>query len=202
VNFLAHCLIGNRAGSQAPNDPLVAGGFLGDFIKGRVPSEMPAPLAQGVRLHRRVDAYSNQHPGIRASCDRFPTELRRIAPILVDIIGDHLLALRWSAFHADHLETFTATTYATIAAHGDWLPPSGHRFLGYARAQDLFARYRDWAVVDGAMRSITRRLGRTELDPALETAVPELLVSLEEDFLGYFPDILVHAADWVASDDG
>ena len=198
MNFLAHCLIGAQAIDGWQDPALIAGGFLGDFIKGRIPVDMPAPLARGVRLHRRVDAYSNQQPDILQSCDRFPSELRRIAPILVDIICDHLLARRWSDFHAGTLKSFTAEAYAEVAAHGEWLPESGHRFLNYASRRDLFARYDDWSVTCAAMRSITRRLGRSELDPMLESSIPPLLVALEADFLRYFPDILDHASDWVA----
>ncbi|MEM8767504.1 MAG: hypothetical protein AAGE43_08685 [Pseudomonadota bacterium] len=69
MNFLAHCLIGHEAAAGTDRaSPLLAGGFLGDFIKGRVPEAMPGDLALGVRLHRRVDAFSNQQPAIRRSC--------------------------------------------------------------------------------------------------------------------------------------
>lgn len=202
MNFLAHCLIGSRAANAEAGTPsaeaLLAGGFLGDFVKGRVPEEMPAPLAMGVRLHRRIDAYSNQHPDIRTSCDRFPSELRRIAPILVDILCDHLLSIRWADYHHEQLPGFTDSIYTQVSEHDDWLPESGHRFLAYARERDLLARYADWSVTSGAMRSITRRLKRSDLDPLLAEALPPLLGTLEEDFQRYFPDILGHAREWVA----
>jgi acyl carrier protein phosphodiesterase len=202
MNFLAHCLIGSRAAGDEAGLPgagaLLAGGFLGDFVKGRVPETMPADLALGVRLHRRVDAYSNQHPDIRASCDRFPADLRRLAPILVDIICDHLLSRAWSDYHDQELSRFTDTVYREMAAHQDWLPEAGVQFLDYARERDLLARYGDWSVTESAMRSITRRLKRPELNPLLGEAVPPLVNALEADFRRYFPDILEHARDWVA----
>lgn len=197
MNFLAHCLIGARAG---PHPDLVAGGFLGDFVKGRIPEDMPEELARGVRLHRRVDAYSNSHPGIRASCRRFPPELRRISPILVDILCDHLLARRWEAFHAATLTEFSSGAYALVGARDAWLSEPGRRFLAYAREEDLFARYDDWEVIRGALRSVTRRLARGELNGIMETALPPLLESLETDFLAWFPDIIEHAADWIEAD--
>lgn len=204
MNFLAHCLIGSRAARSDAGPPsaeaLLAGGFLGDFIKGRVPEEMPVELAMGVRLHRRIDAYSNQQPDIRVSCDRFPTELRRIAPILVDILCDHLLSRRWAEYHDQALAGFTATIYPAVAAHKDWLPVSGHRFLNYARDRDLLAGYADWSVTLGAMRSITRRLKRSDLDPLLVERVLPLLDALEDDFDRYFPDILSHARNWVLAE--
>ena len=161
---------------------------------------MPADLARGVRLHRRIDAFSNQHPDIRLSCQRFPAELRRIAPILVDIICDHLLARRWNQFHHEPIESFTATAYQQVADQGEWLSESAWRFLDYARDQDLFAGYHDWSATISAMRSITRRLGKQELDPLMDEATPTLLPGLELDFLRYFPDILEHSAEWVAAD--
>jgi len=210
VNFLAHCLIGSRAAGEpipargeadGPSPAaLLAGGFLGDFIKGRVPEEMPWELALGVRLHRRVDAYSNQHPDIRRSSNRFPPELRRLAPILVDILCDHLLTRRWSEYHHEALSRFTDAIYTEVAALDHWLPDSGHRFLDYARERNLLARYGDWSVTAGAMQSITRRLGRTELNPLIEDAIPHLIPALEEDFQRYFPDILAHAGDWVSAE--
>ena len=202
MNFLAHCLIGNRAAGDDAGLPgasaLLVGGFLGDFVKGRVPETMPADLALGVRLHRRVDAYSNQHPDIRASCDRFPAELRRLAPILVDIVCDHLLSRAWPDYHNQEISQFTNTIYREMAAHTDWLPDTGIQFLDYARERDLLARYGDWSVTEGAMRSITRRLKRPQLNPLLSEAVPPLLDALEADFRRYFPDILQHAREWVA----
>ena len=202
MNFLAHCLIGSRAAGDQPDAPsaaaLLAGGFLGDFVKGQVPAEMPTDLALGVRLHRRVDAYSNQHPDIRTSSDRFPPELRRLAPILVDILCDHLLSRTWADYHDQEISHFTSAIYREVAAHADWLPDTGMQFLDYARERDLLARYGDWSVTEGAMRSITRRLKRPELNPLLAEAVPPLLDDLEADFHRYFPDILAHASDWVA----
>lgn len=199
MNFLAHCLIGATAGGRTEGTELLVGGFLGDFIKGRIPDEMPQPLARGVKLHRRVDAYSGRQPQIRISCNRFPPELRRIAPILVDIIGDHFLARHWAEFHLDPLDTFTAATYQAVGSHSNWLSTPGIRFLDYARNHDLLGAYQDWSVVSSAMRSITRRLKKTELDPIMEVTTTALLADLEADFLEYFPDMIDHATDWIGT---
>jgi acyl carrier protein phosphodiesterase len=204
MNFLAHCLIGAQATSQLPAgrataiDPdLVAGGFLGDFIKGRVPESMPAGLARGVRLHRRVDAYSNQQPSIRRSCDRFPAQLRRLAPVFVDIIADHLLSRNWSSYHDLPITAFTADTYELIAGYDDWLSGSARRFFTYMRDTDLLAAYADWDVTLRALYSITRRLNQETLNGQLESAVSAIIDDLAGDFSEYFPDIVDHAQRWL-----
>ncbi|MCZ6853510.1 MAG: ACP phosphodiesterase [Gammaproteobacteria bacterium] len=199
MNFLAHCLIAESA-SENLEPGLIVGGFLGDFIKGGVPDELPTCLAMGVRLHRRIDAYSNQHPLIRMSCRRFPKEMRRLAPIFVDVLADHCLARHWSSFHNQPIERFTQRTYEFIASDVAWLPASAHRFFGYMRDEDLLAGYRTWTVVERALFSITRRLNREDLNERLTLAAHAELPGLSEDFLGYFPDMLEHARGWLNSE--
>jgi len=199
VNFLAHCLIGQsceRAVARDLGGALIAGGFLGDFVKGRVPETMPTTLALGVRLHRRVDAFSNDHPGIRTSVRRFPPELRRLAPVLVDIMADHFLCQRWSDYHETSVTRFSHQVYAVTDQARNWLPVSGQRFLALARERDLLARYGEWQVTRRALGSIFRRLNQTHLEQHLEAVTADLLPDLQADFDGYFPDMVAHARDW------
>jgi len=197
MNFLAHCVIPDRAVPDAHPD-LLAGGFVGDFIKGPMPGHLPDVLAAGVRLHRRIDAYSNQHPIIRRSCARFPLTLRRFAPIFVDVVADHLLARRWKQFHPTSLPAFTARAYDAVRPHVSRLPPAGRQFFDYATEQDLLARYRETETMHRGLRSVTRRLGRPSIDGPATQAVDSCLAGLEEDFLDYFPDLVNHAAQWLA----
>lgn len=201
MNFLAHCVIPDRAVSQTHPD-LVAGGFVGDFLKGPVPDHLPPALAAGVRLHRRIDAYSNRHPGIRASCDRFPPPLRRFAPIFVDVIADHLLARHWQRFHPAPLPAFTAEVYEAIRPHVNRLPEDGVRFYRYMSEADLLRGYEDPAVMQRGLASIGRRLGRPQLNQGLAEVVTARLPALEADFLEYFPDLVSHAREWLAQRPG
>ena len=196
MNFLAHCLIPDRA--VEPREPgLIAGGFIGDFVKGPVPDDLPPSLAEGVRLHRRIDAYSNQHPLIRRSCDRFPPTLRRFAPVLVDVVADHLLARQWARFHPAALTEFTADAYAAIAPHVHRLPEPGKRFFRYMSEEDVLARYRYRQAMHRGLMAIMQRLNRPQWSGHVIELVEARLDALDEDFLGYFPDLIAHAAEWL-----
>ncbi len=196
MNFLAHCAIPHDALDDAHPD-LVAGGFAGDFIKGPVPDSLPEHLALGVRLHRRIDAYSNQHPGIRASCDRFPRHLRRFAPIFVDVIADHLLARHWERFHAQPLTAFSREAYEAIRPHLGRLSEDGRRFYRLMTEHDLLAGYRAAPAMQRGLESIVRRLKRPVPADDLESVVAARLPALEADFLVYYPDLVDHAARWL-----
>ena len=198
MNFLAHCLIADRAnpGDEAMGAGLIAGAILGDFVKGPVPDRWPAPLQAGIRLHRRIDAYSNGAAGIRRSCNRFPADLRRLAPVFVDIVADHCLAIDWHACHAEPLEAFSRRCYATLEPHAHRLDAPGRRYLDWMVEDDLLARYRDADAMERGLLSITRRLGRENLNGVLLEFVAGCLSDLQKDFRGYFPELLAHGCEW------
>ena len=176
---------------------LIAGGLLGDFVKGQVPPAWPSALQWGVRLHRRIDAYSNTLPGIRQSCARFPAELRRFAPIFIDIIADHCLALDWADHHRDELKAFSAQCYALAAAQAHRLNGEGRRYLSWLIDQDLMSSYLNQSVMERGLLSITRRLARQHLNASLLNFMAGALPSLHADFRGYFPLLVKHGQQWV-----
>ena len=47
------------------------------------------------------------------------------------------------------------------------------------------------------MRSVTRRLRRSDLDEHLARDIPDLLTQLQQDFNEYFPELQQHAIDWL-----
>ena len=199
MNFLAHCLIAEKAGGgQAVlTGGLIAGGLVGDFIKGPIPEAWPAPLSDGVRLHRRIDAYSNSAPGIRRSLGRFPEELRRLAPIFVDVIADHCLALDWPRHHDEALTVFSTRCYALAEAEAHRLDRHGRRYLQWVVDEDLLAAYRAYPVMERGLMGVTRRLGREQVNPRLLEFVAAELPRLRDDFESYFPALVEHGRHWV-----
>ena len=181
-------------------DGLVAGGLIGDFIKGPVPCAWPDLLQLGVRLHRRIDAYSNAASGIKRSCDRFPPKLRRLAPIFVDIIADHCLALDWADHHHEALPAFSARCYGLAAAEAHRLDENGRRYLNWVIDQDLMAGYRNYDLMERGLRSVTRRLALQHLDASLLDFVAGELPRLREHFRGYFPSLVEHGRGYVQAE--
>lgn len=192
MNFLAHCLLGH------PDPALMAGGFIGDFVKGPLPERLPAALREGVRLHRRIDAVSNGLPGIARSVGRLHPELRRVAPPLVDVVADHCLAKDWGRHGTGELADFAASTYAAIAGFERHLPAGGRRLFRHMRDIDLLTRYQYPETARRGMLHILNRLRQGHLATHLDDVVGATLPALRYDFAGYFP-ALVRAVDaWKA----
>ena len=96
MNFLAHCALALEASQRWPQghtlrQGLLAGAIFADFGKGPIDKSLPRDLQTGIRLHRRIDAFSNIHQQSRDRCATFPQELRRYAQIFLDILGDYYL---------------------------------------------------------------------------------------------------------------
>jgi len=180
----------------------VAGGYLGDFVKGPVPTELPVDLQNGIRLHRRIDAVSNRLPEIGRSVERFDPELRRVAPVLVDVLADHFLALAFEHHHPaagpDRLEDFTDQAYRCIERYQQHVPAAG-RFFRHMRDTDLLARYREPAVVLRAMANILQRLrGHAHLCDKLDPLLDTHFAALQRDFEDYFPALRRAVGEWHA----
>ena len=55
MNHLAHLLLAERSNG------LLVGGFLGDFVKGRLKGDRPTAIEQGIKLHRYIDHHQYKH---------------------------------------------------------------------------------------------------------------------------------------------
>lgn len=188
MNYLMHCWLGRG------NTGLVAGGFLGDFIKGKLNGTVDAELEQGLRLHRHIDVQSNRLPSLRSTYYRFGTNLRRPAPILLDLMADHLLARHWDRVADGELCEFTQHCYAAIGSFG--VPENAARFFSHMRESDLLARYAQLDVIEDIMVRILKRLHYDHLENELTQRLCEQESGFTEDFETYFKDLQMVAQRW------
>jgi acyl carrier protein phosphodiesterase len=193
MNFLAHCAL-------AGDDPEhLIGGFLGDFVKGPVPEHLPAGVQTGVRLHRRLDAYSAEQADIRCSVERLPREMRRLAPVFVDLLADHFLAIHFRRMHGESLADFERRAYRTLARYSAGFPPRAQRFFDYLHSGGVFSRYTDVVTVGQAFERVGERLGIADVAAPAMTALTHGYDAFEADFLRYYPALQRHSARWLAS---
>ena len=188
MNYLLHCWLGRT------DRGLQAGGFLGDFIKGKLDDDIPPDLKRGLQLHRHIDVQSNRLPSMRSTYHRFGTELRRPAPILLDLMADHVFAKHWEEFGTGELGEFTQSCYEAIDRFG--VPVSARRFYEHMRRTDLLARYSQLEVVEDIMMRILKRLRFTHMEQALSCRLRENELGFREDFETYFLDLQDVTSTW------
>jgi acyl carrier protein phosphodiesterase len=188
MNHLAHALL---AGAEPD---LIVGGLLGDFWRGAIPASWPPAAAQGVRLHRRIDSYTDAHPATRAARARFAAPFRRYAGILLDVWFDHVLATRLVG--AGELRERLAPVYHALAEDADWWPPPFRIFASRVRMHDGLGAYQDREHVAAVLERIAGRLSH---DNPVGIALPTLEAleaPLARDFSALWPDLEAQARAW------
>lgn len=124
MNYLAHLHIAEYTQTS------FTGNFLGDFVKGDPNAQFPWSLAEGIRLHRAVDSFTDLHTITKQAKQLFPESLKRFAPIALDMFWDHCLASQWSSFHESSLLQFCAYVQQQIQNEMDKLKqPLPEKFL-------------------------------------------------------------------------
>lgn len=184
MNFLAHALLAG----QSP--ALIVGGVIGDWIKGPLPGKLPPDLAQGVALHRAIDAFVETHPAFSTSRSRVSPARRRYAGVLVDIFYDHVLARDWDRYHAESLPSYCQLVYSHIQARSTDMPDLASSAMGLMAQENWLQSY---AVLNGIADVLNRMSHRARR--------PNPLAGGEEEFLsspsGYAQDF-----EWLLNDTG
>jgi len=186
MNHLAHCLLADVAQVS------IAGSMAGDFVRGPLasaPESSPSDkFTEGVRFHRIVDSFTDDHAVVARSKARLPAPYRRYAGVLVDVYFDHCLARRWSEFSVPSLEEFAALVTREIEAHRHEFPPRANPFLEFFLRTNLLLSYRERDGIARALNGMSRRMRHPN---PLASAMGELeahSAALEADFLEFFPE--------------
>jgi acyl carrier protein phosphodiesterase len=189
VNYLAHLFL------AGDNPAYLVGHMLGDFVKPREIAAYRPEIQIGIRMHQRVDAFSDSHAVFAASRRRFQPPYRRFAGILVDLVYDHFLATHWDNYSPGvSLPEFTRRAYAVLEGAEAILPGRLQRMLPHMVEGDWLSSYEDLNNVARALRGISRRLRRENpLDDALG-ALQENYAGLDRDFQLFFPELVEFAA--------
>ncbi|HLF64234.1 MAG TPA: ACP phosphodiesterase [Saprospiraceae bacterium] len=115
MNFLGHLLL------TYPHRELTMGNLLGDLIRSQEAKGLSEGLQQGFSLHHEIDRQTDQHPAVRELIVLLRPTHAKYAPVVVDILLDHVLAQRWSA-HADlTYSEFTQWVYHLVPEYLSFL---------------------------------------------------------------------------------
>lgn len=186
MNYLAHLHLGG------PQPGQLLGSLYGDFVKGPLAGRFAPEVEAAIRLHRRIDAFTDAHPRVRVAVARFPAERRRYAGILLDLFFDHCLAGCWDDYADEPLPQFTARVYQVLAAEAE-LPGRLALIAPRMAEQDWLGSYREFAVLERVLGNLQRRLSRPEgLDGAL-AELERLYPWLLDDFRAFYPELQAFA---------
>ncbi|MFN2334351.1 MAG: ACP phosphodiesterase, partial [Wenzhouxiangellaceae bacterium] len=155
MNHLAHIVL---AGPD-PDDRL--GALLGDHVKGIAPVKaLPPGLARGVRLHRKIDCWSDSHPAVIELRARSGRDWRRYSGVILDVLFDAMLVRNWPRYQSVPLARFGGDIDQLLAERRTSLPPRLVQFSLWANQVGLWTRYDERPMLDDIFTRLARRHGR------------------------------------------
>ena len=183
MNFLAHLLL-----SGTDNDQKL-GNFIGDFVQNREVPGYASGVQDGIRLHRQIDTFTDNHPLVRRGMRRLYARHGKYASVLVDLYYDFLLARNWDQFSKQDFDDFIDDQYRFLQGRMEDMPAELRARLPGMIGEDWLRRYATTEGLEVTLSYLSRRVSRPEL---LEGATASLIAQLalfEEEFLQFFPEL-------------
>lgn len=187
MNHLAHLFL-------APDDAeSLIGNLAGDFVKGPVADRFTPGIRAGIMQHRRIDAFTDEHPAVSAFRRVLVPEHGHYSRVIADMFFDHFLAFRFDELAGEPLEAFLTRTFARIDPHEDLLPGRLRALYPRIRDERWLESYREIEGIEHALANMSWRFSRR---PRLATAARHLVDSrreLERRFDQFFPEVVEFA---------
>ena len=195
MNFLAHLFLSGSPNAAEYSDVLL-GNFIADSVPGKQLENYPPAVQTGIRLHRAIDTYTDQHPVVRGATQRLRAAgYGKYAGVISDMFLDHFLAHNFPEFSSESLPDFTERVYALLTARQAAMPPRVQHFLPYMTGHNWLLHYADF---DGIARALSGLSRRATPGSGMETAVDELqrnYAAYEADFRAFFPALQQYVAE-------
>ena len=183
MNFLAHLYLSGEPG------PLMIGNFIADHVKGKQMERYAPEIQEGIRLHRKIDAFADSHPIVKQSTARFKPCYQRYASVVIDVVYDHFLAKNWNRYSPIPLNTFVSNVHAYLFKRYFTLPNSVKGFLPFLIKSRRLENYQH---IWGIERSLSIMSNHSSLPAQSECGIKIMTEQYEEinnEFIAFFEDM-------------
>jgi acyl carrier protein phosphodiesterase len=192
MNFLAHLYLAGPPTAPAYLGQLV-GQFIADSVPGRQLESYAAAVQAGIRAHRAIDTFTDQHPVVRRTTARLRAAgAGKYAGVVADMFMDHFLARNFAEFAGEALAGFTQRVYAELASQQAVFPVAVQRFFPHLVQHNWLLHY---AEIEGIARALLGLSRRASPGSGMDTATGELsrnYAAYEADFREFFPELQAH----------
>ncbi|SMO59442.1 Acyl carrier protein phosphodiesterase [Saccharicrinis carchari] len=183
MNFLAHIYLSGNPG------PLMIGNFIADFVKGKQVERFAPEIQDGIRLHRKIDAFTDSHPVVKQSSVRFKPCYQRYSSVVVDVIYDHFLAKNWQQYSPVPLHTYVSQVHTYLLKNYFVLP---NRVKGFLPFLIKSRRLENYQHMWGIQKSLSLMANHSSLPAESECGMKimsEQYAALEKEFKFFFTEL-------------
>ena len=90
MNYLAHLAL------SPSNDDIMCGNYLADSIRPKQRVGWTEDMIIGYNLHLKIDQFTDAHAGFIKAKNKLRFHHKKYAPVVLDILNDHLLSIYWT----------------------------------------------------------------------------------------------------------
>ncbi|MEN8825289.1 MAG: ACP phosphodiesterase [Wenyingzhuangia sp.] len=195
MNFLAHLYL---AGS---NKEIIIGNFIADTIKGNKFDHFSKDIQFGIKMHRRIDTFTDSHPIFRQSKRRLDDKYRLYKGVIIDLIYDHFLAKNWSQYADTSLFDFSQEVYQLLEKNYAILPEKAQYLIPYMSKQNWLYKYKSLQGIGEVMHDMNiRTQGRSKMNEAIVDLKDNYAI-FEKDFTCFFKEIENYSSTYLKNHD-
>jgi acyl carrier protein phosphodiesterase len=151
MNYLAHAYL------SFDDKEILAGNIISDFVKGKKQFDYPWRIHAGIRLHRLIDDFTDQHIATREAKEFFRPSYRLYSGAFIDVVYDHFLATDETEFTDSSLMSFSERVYDSLENNSKWLPPRFAAMFPFMRSQNWLYHYGSMPGIEKSFHGIARR---------------------------------------------
>lgn len=171
MNFLAHLYL------SGDSEKIKLGNFIGDYVKGNKYQKFTSEIQKGILLHRNIDYFTDRHPLVLESSNRFKKEYKRYSGVVVDLIYDHFLAKSWAEYHTLPLKKYVTQSHEIFIRNYLILPSEVKFFLPFLIQS---RRLESYATISGLKTALEIMSRRTSLPNHSNFAIETLHLNYKE----------------------
>ncbi|MFT5018212.1 MAG: acyl carrier protein phosphodiesterase [Bdellovibrionota bacterium] len=181
MNFLAHLTLSYF------DTNLQAGNFLGDFVKGKAVTKLPAGVQRGIAMHRAIDAMTDTDPGVKSLNHLLSARHGRYAGVITDIGFDHFLCQNWKQFGPLEFDAFRVGTYWALHAHREAMSERVQGYIEGMLNHDWLTLYKSREGMAHVYGRLRPRLSKPKLLDGVNESLTEYHDEFNQTFLALFP---------------
>ncbi|WP_068546105.1 ACP phosphodiesterase [Thalassotalea crassostreae] len=188
MNYLAHLYLAK------PNSYSLAGNLMGDFTRGLDIQSLPIEIQKGIKNHRSVDKFTDNHHAVRQLKPLLTDKRKRFSGIISDVVFDHFLAKHWHLFSDQKFSDFNQHCYQQLLSVIDHMPPRMQFVVTKMAEQDWLSSYQHLEMTGRAIDNLSKRIRfENNLHGAIEE-VEQHYQHYHDAFMQMFPDLKDHVS--------
>lgn len=186
MNYLAHLFLSGE------DEGIIVGNFLGDLMSKKDIIKLPDEIRDGVYIHRRIDAYTDDHPEVRKGVRRLHARHSKYAPVLTDIYYDYFLAKNWETYSEESIRDFSLRTYAVLQDNVSFMPSGVQKYMKNLVAANWLSNYSHLEGIAFTFGKLKNKVTRPELLDGVMDSLMEQEADFDREFNRFFPDLITY----------